>query len=378
MLTSRSSWALAAKRSVSSASRPSVLTTSAPSKDSWAISLTSARSAWARVISGDGQPLVDEVGDDTAGKTSSPTSGQHDVGDEHLDDRDHHHRDRADRHRQRRDRPPGRLDVGVGVGEQLAGRVPLVPLHRQREVLPGDRAAVVGLHAVLHDAGAEAAGDDADRAQDRDAEEQREDRPEQAAVRSRRSRNAGSTTWSVAQPSTQASATVSAPKRRLPRWRGRRCRGSRLIATPSTAKPLARRRPAWLAPARPSPWCATPSGPSVPPDLRPSGYSTPPTPYQRDAGPLTRLRRMTRALLRPTRARRPLRPRPGARRGRPHAVRRLDRQGPGRPPAGARAQPAGGRRDRGPAAVRPDRARDGPAGAAPTSRCWSSGCAATA
>ena len=53
MLTSRSSWALARNRSVSSVSRPSVLTTIAPSKDSWAISLTSARSSWARVISGE-------------------------------------------------------------------------------------------------------------------------------------------------------------------------------------------------------------------------------------------------------------------------------------------------------------------------------------
>ena len=34
-------------------SRPSVLTTSAASKLSWAISLTSARSSWARVISGE-------------------------------------------------------------------------------------------------------------------------------------------------------------------------------------------------------------------------------------------------------------------------------------------------------------------------------------
>ena len=115
----------------------------------------------------------------TAGKTSRPDHGHHDVGDEHLDDRDHHHRDGADRHRQRRDRPPGRLDVGVGVGEQLAGRVALVPLHREREVLPGHRAAAVRLHAVLHDPGAEPAGDDADRAQQGHAEEQGEHRDQQ-------------------------------------------------------------------------------------------------------------------------------------------------------------------------------------------------------
>ena len=84
----------------------------------------------------------------------------------------------ADRHRQRRDRAPRGLHVGVRVGEQLAGRVPLVPLHREGEVLPGDRAAVVRLHAVLHDAGAEPAGDDADRAEQGHADEQPEDRPE--------------------------------------------------------------------------------------------------------------------------------------------------------------------------------------------------------
>ena len=53
MLTSRSSSARSANRRVSSLSRPRVLTTIAPSKDSWAISLTSARSCWAWVISGE-------------------------------------------------------------------------------------------------------------------------------------------------------------------------------------------------------------------------------------------------------------------------------------------------------------------------------------
>ncbi len=53
MFTSRSSWALAVNRSVSCCSRPRVLTTSAPSNDSCAISLTSARSCCARVIKGD-------------------------------------------------------------------------------------------------------------------------------------------------------------------------------------------------------------------------------------------------------------------------------------------------------------------------------------
>ncbi len=63
-----------ANRSVSSSSRPSVLTTIAPSKDSWATSLTSARSACARVISGDcnrWKTMLDRI---TSGNTSSPTS----------------------------------------------------------------------------------------------------------------------------------------------------------------------------------------------------------------------------------------------------------------------------------------------------------------
>ena len=48
---------------------------------------------------------------------------------------------------------------------------------------------------------------------------------------------AGSTTWSVAQPSTQASATVSVPKITLPRVETAKIHGSRLIPTQSTASP---------------------------------------------------------------------------------------------------------------------------------------------
>ena len=50
---SRSSFAATWNRSVSSGSRPSVLTTSAPSNDSCATPLTSARSCCARVASGE-------------------------------------------------------------------------------------------------------------------------------------------------------------------------------------------------------------------------------------------------------------------------------------------------------------------------------------
>ena len=125
-----------------------------------------------------GGPLVEHRGDRHRREDQHPDEREHDVGEQHLDDRDDQHRHRADRHRQRRDRAPRGLHVGVRVGEQLPGRVPLVPLHREGEVLAGDRAAVVRLHAVLHDAGAEPAGDDADRAEQGHADEQPEDRPE--------------------------------------------------------------------------------------------------------------------------------------------------------------------------------------------------------
>ena len=49
---------------------------------------------------------------------------------------------------------PGRLDVGVGVGQQLAGRVAVVPGQRQPEVLTGDPAAVRRAEVVEGDAAA--------------------------------------------------------------------------------------------------------------------------------------------------------------------------------------------------------------------------------
>ena len=183
MPSSRSSRALAAKRSVSWLSRPSVLTTIAPSKDSWAISLSSARSAWMRVKIGEDSRWKTTLTTITSGKTSRPDERHREVGEQHLGDRDDHHRQRADRHRQRRDRRPCGLDVGVGVGEQLAGRVALVPRHREREVLPGDLAPVGACIRYCMIAGAEPPRHDADGPQDGDAEEQRQDRDQTAGGR---------------------------------------------------------------------------------------------------------------------------------------------------------------------------------------------------
>ena len=60
--------------------------------------------------------------------------------------------------------------------------------------------------------------------------------------------NAGRTTWSVDQPSTQASATVRAPKSRLPSVETVKIHGSRLIATRRTANPArVEPRPSLLA-----------------------------------------------------------------------------------------------------------------------------------
>ncbi len=73
-MASRSSCDFARNRSVSEASRPSVLTTRAPSKLSCAMLLTSPRSCCARVISGDIRREYTTVSTAIAGKTIEPTS----------------------------------------------------------------------------------------------------------------------------------------------------------------------------------------------------------------------------------------------------------------------------------------------------------------
>ena len=65
---------MAANLSVSSPSRPRVLTTIAPSNDSWATSLSSARSACIRVNSGEESFWKIRFAMMTSGNTISPTS----------------------------------------------------------------------------------------------------------------------------------------------------------------------------------------------------------------------------------------------------------------------------------------------------------------
>ena len=159
---SRSSCARSRNRAVSSASRPSVLTTSAPSKLSWA----TPRHLAAQLLRAGHERRHPAAVDDGERRDGREDDGaderEHRVGDEQQPERDDEHEDDAHRERERRDRRPGRLDVGVGVGQQLAGRVLLVPGERQLQVAAGDPAAVRRLQPVLHQAGAEPAGHDAD------------------------------------------------------------------------------------------------------------------------------------------------------------------------------------------------------------------------
>ena len=79
---------------------------------------------------------------------------------------------------------PRRLDVGVGVGEQLPGRVPVVPGQREAEVLPGDPAPVGRAEVVDGDTGGDPAHDDADDVDEHDGDEDQR-RPNQVGGRDR-------------------------------------------------------------------------------------------------------------------------------------------------------------------------------------------------
>ena len=146
---------------------------------------------------------------------------------------------------------------------------------------------------------------------------------------------AGSSTWSVAQPSTQASATVSAPKSTLPSVESVKTQGSRRMATPRTRNPASRVESVWasarLTGSEPHQrWSHNARNPRCAPRhsahrISPRGRRDPRIAHGADVA---------------HRACRPVQHRPRGRRGRPHAVRGLDGQGPGHPPARPRARPA--------------------------------------
>ena len=74
-----------------------------------------------------------------------PDQGQDRVDDEERDDREDDEDDEPGGEGQRVDDLGGREDVGVGVGEQLAGRRAAVEVERHREEVVGDRVAQPGL-----------------------------------------------------------------------------------------------------------------------------------------------------------------------------------------------------------------------------------------
>ena len=176
------------------------------------------------------------------------------------------------------------------------------------------------------------------------------------------SSKAGSTTWSVDQPSTQASATVSAPKSRLPSVESAKIHGSRRIATASTPNPAR-----VVDPCRPARSSVTSSTAPVCAPGRPDARRLPREPRgavrvfpdaDRSADSAPRLPSPHDPLPRPTGTLElcDLALRPG--RGRPHPLRGLGRQGPRRAPAGPGAPPARRGRDRRPRALRARRAGD--------------------
>jgi hypothetical protein len=126
-----------AERSVSSPSRPRVLTRRAPVEAlvrdgaDLAAQLLGAGSRRAR------GPLIDHVEPEDRREDEEAHDREDRVGRDHRAACHDEHREHSDRHGQRCDRIPGGLHVGVGVRQQLARRVAVVPRQREAEVLPG-------------------------------------------------------------------------------------------------------------------------------------------------------------------------------------------------------------------------------------------------
>ena len=145
-------------------------------------------------------------GSNIAGNRTSPTSariGSTDDQRDHREDDQHHE---PGRERQGVDDLGGGEHVGVGVGEQLAGRVLAVEVERHREEVVGDVPPQPGLAEPGGLAGEVAPGDGADRAQDRHADDQHDPEP-RGRLGHPLPVNAGVSTSSVTPPSTSVPST---------------------------------------------------------------------------------------------------------------------------------------------------------------------------
>ena len=98
-------------------------------------------------------PGVQHVDAQQRGEQRDADQREYPVGQEQRAHGRDQHDDRADRERERGDREPGGLHVGVRVGQQGAGGVPVVPGQRQAQVPPGDPPPVPGLQPGLHGPG---------------------------------------------------------------------------------------------------------------------------------------------------------------------------------------------------------------------------------
>ena len=122
--------------------------------------------------------LEGDVGEEEQREDGEADDGEPGVDDHHLHDAEDEHDDDAEGHRQRGEDVPRRLDVGVGVGEQLARRVLVVPRQRQPEVLPGHLAAIHRAEVEHRDAAGQPPADDAGDGDEHDEAEDPADRPQ--------------------------------------------------------------------------------------------------------------------------------------------------------------------------------------------------------
>ena len=158
-----------------------------------------------------GHPALEhDVDREDGGHDEQPHRPEHEVGREHRAGRDHDHHQDAEGHRQRRHDLPGGLDVGVGVGQQLARGVPVVPGQRQPQVLTRDRPPVPRLEPVHRRPTGRAPADHPDRRGQRDAGERPDDVQQLLPVMWCVAKAGASTVW-VRWPSHHPEAAVPMP-----------------------------------------------------------------------------------------------------------------------------------------------------------------------